>query len=204
MHACSAADMLSSPEILGLLGQAGADVYEVDDHRWNCLFKCVGTASNPWRSNEFEALRYLLTVFDNVFARDCRGRTIFDLLAGDSMYGQQSLGSYKQDLWYCALYRSQLPRRFTIPPPPPGPAFDSRYTIEHYRAMLYHESWDLGHQSGSPANLPLTVDNAPSERDWDTIPTVRGWNPSDLLMMEERLSQATYDFREYSDDEELA
>lgn len=190
MHACSMAYELMSPEILKVLVEAGVDIAEVDDEERNCLFQCVGSAMSPLRSDEFEALRYLLTVFDDIFARDIEGGTVFHLASNASIVGPLSTGSYKQDLWYCALYRSNVPLGVNIPPPPPGPLFSCWYTKEHYRALLYLESWDFESLTCSEADYPLINKDTLSKRDRETIPTLREWDPANLSMMEERLSRA--------------
>ena len=188
IHACSS---LTSSELLNVLVQAGVNIAEVDGAGRNCLFLCVQFASFMERSVEFEALRYLLTVFDDIFARDNQGCTIFDLITDDRT-DYHHTGSYRQDLWYCALYRSNIPLGINIPPPPRGPLSCCWYTKEHCRALLYLESWDFISLTCSEAEHPLINKDMLSKRDRETIPTLREWDPSKLSMMEERLGRARW------------
>lgn len=189
MHACSRVTSLSSPNILHVLVQAGAMVAEVDDEGFNCLFKCVTRASGPGISNEFEALRYLLTIFQDVFARDYRGRTIFDVVA-DPGRPDDFCGSYKQDLWCCALFRSGLARRFNIPLRPGRLIFDDLYRKDHYRALLYMDTWGIEGVEQPIPDFSLDDKDALSEEDREAAPGLREWNTSDLLVMEQRVRDA--------------
>lgn len=112
-----------------------------DPESWNCLFVCVLNAKQPRQSNELEALRFLLTRFTDINAKDASGRTISDHVvdADDSMEG-----AYQRDLWFCAMertgmlckleniqvLRSQKPR------------FNHRYTPLHLHALGYLDDWN--------------------------------------------------------------
>jgi len=193
MHACSEAATLASPKILEILVQAGAMIAEVDENGWNCLFKCVVLSARPRHSNEFEALRYLLTIFKDIFARDVKGRSIFDIVVNDETGRDDCYGSYRQDLWYCALYRSGLAQRSNIPLPPPGSLkLDTYYRPALYRTLLYLDTWNfpLRFDKTCVPNYCSVDKNALSLQERQAAPGLREWNPSDLVMMEERISQS--------------
>jgi hypothetical protein len=193
MRACSESGELASPKILQVLVQAGAMIAEVDKDGWNCLFNCVVCSTHPQRSNEFEALRYLLTIFRDIFAQDFKGRSIFDVLADNKPGRDARYGSYKQDLLYCALYRSGLAYRSHIPLPPPGRLrLDRDYRPSHYRALLYLDTWEtsiLDNKICVP-DYNLIDKKALSQQERQAAPGLVEWEPSDLTIMEERISQA--------------
>jgi hypothetical protein len=183
---------MPTPEALRILIEAGADVAEVDDRGCNCLFICVLKARIPDSSAEFSALRFLLTVFDDIFAREHTGWSLFDYMVYHELDSGES-GSYRRDLWYCALYRSKLCRRFSIPPPPLRIRFTSTYTICHYRALLYLNSWNFlyrlpNHQKFQNHYLVNQPSLTAGER--KQAPGYHEWNAADLLMMEQRGSVA--------------
>jgi hypothetical protein len=193
MYACSKAGLLASPKILKVLVQAGTMIAEVDEDGWNCLFHCAGLSGRHWQSNEFEALRYLFTIFEDIFARDLKGRTIFDVVADVKLNPKPLQGSYRQDLWYCALFRSGLARRSNIPLPPPGSLkFDKWYRPAHYRALLYLDTWEfpLGANKTCVPDYCSVDKKALSEQERHAAPGLSEWDPSDLLMMEERMRGA--------------
>ena len=150
------------------------------------MFKCVAGSRKPWSSKEFKALQYLLTVFDDVFAREKSGMNVFDMI-DDPTHWSLGVGSYQQDLWYCALYRAGLAGRFRLRPPISRPVFDLEYTIEHYCALLYLDNWEsspLGHLLAS-SRLPSS--DIMSQRERETAPGRSQWDPSDLRVMEDRI-----------------
>lgn len=192
--ACSEAGR-TTPKILQALVQAGAIIAEVDEVGWNCLFHCVLNSHMFWHSKEFEALKYLLNVFDDIFACDTGGLSIFDHVAQSRVHRREFFaghyGSYIQDLWYCALYRSGLSLRLKIPPPPLGPIFDECYTPRHYRALLYLNTWgSMDHDVSPPFDSVEQDAHIQAQR--DTAPGAGEWQTSDLLMMEERINSAIY------------
>lgn len=189
LHACSQARMLNSPKILQILVHAGANTAEICRYGWNCLFACILNSLEPSSSAEFEALQYLLTICDDIFARDDTGCSIFDHVDQDPRF-DMSIGSYKQDLWYCAIYRSGLAQIFEIPPPTWTPIFTSRYTIQHYRALLYLDTWNTDREVHRVPDYVLVDKDTLSEQDREAAPGLREWNISDLLLMEQRLSRA--------------
>jgi hypothetical protein len=102
-------------------------------------------------------------------------------------------GSYNQDLWYCILYRNGLARRFGVPLPPTPPVFNSQYTIQHYCALLYFNTWDFSNDWRQDVlNLPMLDGAFTCRKERETAPAYSEWNLSDLLMMEERLRWAGY------------
>lgn len=72
---------------------------------------------------DLKFLRRLLAIFDEIYALDATGNDMFayvnelrgwpDRHAAD--WGN-NYGSYRQDLWYCALARSKLDVRYNVQP----------------------------------------------------------------------------------------
>lgn len=192
MYTCSNVPFVDCPEILRLLVEAGWTVAEVDARGWNCLFSCVSVSCAPRSSKEFEALQYLLTLFGDIFARDETGMDIFDLVYHSTHCHISRNGSYQEHLWYCAFYRSGLALTCHIPTPPMPPVFSSGYNIQHYRALLYLDTWDFWDGVWCEKTLPLLNSYMISQLERQTCPAFGQWNPSDLLMMEERMSRAFF------------
>lgn len=142
MEACRQA-CKSAPSILQRLVDAGCDIAEKDDRGWNCLFHSVSESRQPEASYEFEELRYLLSIFDDIYARDAKGRTLFDHV--DESQGDIH-GSYRRDLWYSALERSGIDVSLHLVQHPRVPSYKMRkygeYTPEHYHALKHLQSWD--------------------------------------------------------------
>ena len=184
-RACRDARFLPSSEILRVLVNAGVDTDTVDEYDRNCLFDCTLRASDPQHHAEFTALRFLLTVFDDINARDCYDSTIFDLLLDADDYPDPDIGSYRHDLWYCALFRSGIALRLKIPPPTWKTTFAGEYKPKHYRALLYLDTWDFLRYRTQPIH-PLWRHFPSSAQERQQAPAFHQWNLSDLLMMEER------------------
>lgn len=184
--------MLTAPEILRLLVEAGVKVAELDDNGRNGLFNCVRKLGHPSISRDFEAVRYLLTLFDDIFACDNIGIDIFEMVQDRSCHNVWGIGSYSQDLWYCTLYRSGLARRYGISPPPTPLVFDSRYTIAHYCALLYLNTWDFSNWTREMISRPMHNGAFTCQEEREAAPAYSEWDPLDLLMMEERLRWAVH------------
>jgi hypothetical protein len=195
--------MLSSPKILQVLVEAGAKITDVNSHGSNCLFKCVMRAGIPSSSAEFEALQYLLTVFDDIFARDAYGEDLFKLAHYCTYHRPNRLGSYYEYLLYCALYRSGLALSDGIPPPPMRPLFSPEYTVQHYRALLYLDTWNYYCWHRHMRHLPLLNSDVIGQREREAVPSFGEWIPSHLLMMEERVSRAIYLTHDDDDEDEF-
>lgn len=176
----------SQIEILQLLATAGADIGETDEFGKNCLFLCACNAVSPNYHTEFKALSFLLTVFDDIYAQDRSGKTVFDALLDLGFDDSHSaLGSYRYDLWYCALYRSGLARRFDIPQPNSKTVFGAAYTVEHYRSLLYLDYWDLlTYFNLQNHHLASHFPSSAEER--EQAPAFAQWGLTDLIMMERR------------------
>lgn len=130
------------------LVNAGCDIAEKDDDGWNCLFHSVLSSDQPDASYEFERLQYLLSIFDDIYARDASGGTIFDHLGNYQQY--KLYGTYRRDLWYCALERAGIDVSSHLAQQPRVPSYriertpiySYRYTPEHYYALKHLRSWD--------------------------------------------------------------
>jgi hypothetical protein len=180
-YACQDAWGIPTPKVLQLLIEAGANAAEVDEDGNNCLFNCVLMARHPADSTELEALRFLLTVFDDIHARDSNGYSIFDSVMVQDWTSLPSTGSYQQDLWYCAIYRSGLSSRVEVPPPPSRPVFGARYELEDYLSLLYLDNWNIDWTHQLVRQYPLT------QQQREQAPAFCQWNAADLRMMEERV-----------------
>lgn len=128
-----------------MLRDAGCDVAETDDDGRNCLFHSVLGLEfrSPDFSYDFEQLVYLLSIFDDIHAKDAKGHTIFDHLKNKQ---DDSYGSYRRDLWYCALERAGIDVSSHLVRHPRVPSYTMRswvrYTPEHYHALKHLQSWN--------------------------------------------------------------
>jgi hypothetical protein len=186
-YACRIASWIPTPKALQILIEAGVDVAEVDEDGHNCLFNCVLMAQEPYRSGEIEVLRFLLTIFNDVFALDVNGYSIFDRVMVQTWNILPATGSYQQDLWYCALYRSGISSRIDITPPPPRPIFSKEYKLKHYCALLYLDTWAFGWKHRRYLDYPLVHRYPLSQQQREQAPAFCQWNAADLRMMEERV-----------------
>ena len=138
---------LVNTDILQRLVDTGVDVVEVDEHGWNCLFQCVAFASFPQSARELRALRSLLAVLDDVHATDIWGNDIFSYANEEKQWydypHEEDCGSYRQDLWYCALKRTGLDARYNIAPRARIARYTTLYTPKHYRALCHLDFWDV-------------------------------------------------------------
>lgn len=133
------------PDVLQRLIDTGADIAEVDNFGWNCLFQCVAFACFPGSAKEFKALRSLLAVFDDIRATDLLGIDIFSYVNEQEEWPillDPDDGSYGQDLWYCALKRSGLDARYDIAPCARIARYTSSYTPKHYLALCHLDFWN--------------------------------------------------------------
>jgi hypothetical protein len=100
-------------------------------------------------------------------------------------------GSYQQDLLYCALLRSGLYTQHDIPPLPAGPTFTPEYTPQHYRALLYLDSWDMI-TDPQILNHPLLSQDPLCDKERELAPAFHDWNIMDLSTMQRRSEFATF------------
>jgi hypothetical protein len=98
-------------------------------------------------SDDFERLQFLLTVFDDIYAQDNEGHTIFDFVDKErSEMG--SFDTYRRDLWYCALNRAAIDVSDHLTRHPRIAVYKTSehtfldYTPEHYHALKHLQSWD--------------------------------------------------------------
>jgi hypothetical protein len=189
----------------------GAEFATTNTNGWNALFLFVLAADSPSTGEELNITRILLPVVGDVFTQDCDSLTLFDRVqlkrpARSWMNDERSTkeynneaydtspkchGSYQQDLFYCAILRSGLCYLHDLPPLPAGPCFTRRYTPQHYRAMLYLNSWD---EKVDPTTFthPLLSQDSLRDEDRERDPALHEWNIRDLEVMEERLEFATF------------
>ena len=150
---------------LKLLRDVGCDFAETDDHGRNCLFYSVlwPEVRHPEYSFDLEKLVYLLSIFDDIHATDAEGYTIFDLLdtCQDDYYG-----SYRRDLWYCALGRAGIDVSPHLVQRPRVPSYTNRrsrqYTPEHYHALKHLQSWN---RENFRAQMDRLLEEIPLDKD---------------------------------------
>ena len=155
--ACKDSGLLN-PDTLQRMIDAGADTAEVDDLGRNCLFQCVAYASIPNSAKEFRALRSLLAVFDDIYATDIWGIDIFSYVNEEKRWidpQYRDFGSYRQDLWYCALKRSGLGARYDMAPCARIARYTPYYTPKHYLALCHLDSWNCDDFDGQVNHLLL-------------------------------------------------
>jgi hypothetical protein len=125
LNLCSGAALLDDLTLLQTFVDRGADATEVDDYAFNCLFVFMSRTKLPSTAQEYKALRRLLEIFKDIHALDAMGSDIFAYVNEvqdwpetytDPLSHIVDCGSYKQDLWYCALARSNLHDRHTVQP----------------------------------------------------------------------------------------
>jgi hypothetical protein len=146
-------------------------------------------------------------LFDDIFACDKTGLDIFDMVHYKTYRNVWCVGSYSQDLWYCALYKSGLAPALKrkIPTQSMPPVFNLTYTIKHYRALLYLNTWDVSSWDQDMVTRSLLNNDVICQNEREAAPSFGEWDPSDLMMMEERMSEAIYltvDDDDQEDDDE--
>jgi hypothetical protein len=143
LAACAFPSRFSTSALQRLI-DAGCDITERDEFGRNGLYLGVWASREPGTSYEFESLQYLLGVFDDVYATDHMGRTIFDRLDNFQHYDRR--GSYQRDLWYCALERAGIDVSSHLAQHPRVLSYKMgkhhEYTPEHYHALKHLQSWD--------------------------------------------------------------
>lgn len=144
MGACSGARE-SSPLVLQKLLDAGCDIAERSTDGFNCLFHSVMKAKFCSTSDELQRLQFLLSKFEDIYAKDAQGCTVFDRV--DTFTGKSG-GSYQRDLWYCALERAGIDVSLHTANHPRMAAYEAdvernfgKYTPEHYHALKHLQSW---------------------------------------------------------------
>ena len=166
LMACKKSRFLN-PYTLQRLIDAGADIAETDNLGWNCLFQCIAYASFPDSAQEFKALRGLLAIFDDIHATDNWGINIFSYVNEQEEWinrHYQDCGSYRQDLWYCALKRSGLDVRYDLAPCERIARYTRWYTPKHYLALCHLDFWTINDLNDQVDHLlleyPMTEEEA--------------------------------------------
>ncbi|KAM0723657.1 hypothetical protein Q7P37_000645 [Cladosporium fusiforme] len=142
LHACARMSDASAPvKTMQSLLSEWVNTAETDSDGWNCLFFCVHRASDPSVSCELEILQLLLDRFDDIHARDKSGVTLFDYVNDEMTYSMR--GSYRRDLWFCALERTGMLRGDEKRKIGSGkPRFTEDYTPLHSHALRFLDRWD--------------------------------------------------------------
>jgi len=125
----------------------GVNIRETDGYGFNCLFAFMSRAKKPSTAKEFRAIQYLLSIFDDIYALDATGNDVFTYVnehrdwPGSYTEPHNECGSYRQDLWYCALARSKLDIRHDVQPCNRLARYTEYYTPKHYLALCYLDDW---------------------------------------------------------------
>lgn len=136
------------PSLLQIFVDKGVNIRETDGYGFNCLFAFMSCARKPSTAKEFKALQYLLSIFDNIYALDATGNDVFtyanELREWPGSYTEPiyECGSYRQDLWYCALARSKLDIRHGVQPCNRLARYTQYYTPKHYLALCHLDDWN--------------------------------------------------------------
>jgi hypothetical protein len=148
---------LYDPSILQATAEKGADITEVDKYGFNCLFVFMSRVGEPGIAREYKALRCLLDIFNDIYALEATGNDIFayvnELRDWPTEYENPircEYGSYMQDLWYCALARSNLDIRHNVQPCNRLARYTRWYTPIHYSALCHLEDWDSFDEEKGP------------------------------------------------------
>jgi hypothetical protein len=151
LNLCSGAALLDDLTLLQTFVDRGADATEVDDYAFNCLFVFMSRTKLPSTAQEYKALRRLLEIFKDIHALDAMGSDIFAYVNEvqdwpetytDPLSHIVDCGSYKQDLWYCALAQSNLHDRHTVQPCNRLARYTESYTPKHYVALCHLDEWN--------------------------------------------------------------
>jgi hypothetical protein len=99
-------------------------------------------------ASEFKTLQCLLKIFHDIYALDAEGNDVFayvnELRDWPERFQRTDLdhGSYKQDLWYCALARNKLDVRYSVQPRKRLARYTQNYTPKNYYALCHLDDWD--------------------------------------------------------------
>ncbi|KAM0722308.1 hypothetical protein Q7P37_001749 [Cladosporium fusiforme] len=182
LNACRAHAYGSMPESLQMPLDAGCDVHETTKNYseypdgWNCLFLFTLHAYDPHDAEELGALQLLLRSSANVFAKDASELTVFDHVNALPM---DQYGSYRRDLWYCALQRESIDIGEYLEMYPRVPVYSAIYTPEHYRALCFLEDWIDDEDDGDDEVYGYNMEQQVSE-----ILNVHPWTEEESSAME--------------------
>jgi hypothetical protein len=182
LELCLSNGILEDPSILQAFADKGADISEVDNFGFNCLFVFMSRVEEPGIAQEFKALQYLLEIFNDIHALDATGNDIFayvnELRDWPKGYGSSwnDCGSYRQDLWYCALKRSKLDIRHNVPPCNRLARYTRSYTPKHYLTLCHLEDWNSWEEELFERQIqkllqehPLSEDEERIQREMDSL-----------------------------------
>lgn len=160
--------------ILQKLLDLGCKTSGVDPRGRNCLFRTILASRTPSGSRDFERLHFLLSVFGDIYAQDAKSRTIFDLVDGED---HDTFGSYRRDLWYCALERAAMDVSHHLSRHPRKSAYRSdglsSYTPEHHHALKHLQSWN---ESNFRSQMDCLLRDIPLEEgDAEKMERIRDW-----------------------------
>lgn len=189
------------PTLIRTFAEKGANVAEVNEDGFNCLFLLICGASEPHRAREYKALRHFLAVFDDIYALDAKGNDIFTYVnklqnwPGEVFHRFPDTGSYRQDLWYTALRGSELDIRYGVQPCTRIARYTTRYTPKHYLALCHLDDWDSYDETGFEREIgrvllehPLSEDEQRIQQELDAqnaILSIRGSEPESASSLED-------------------
>ena len=108
----------------------------------------MARVNSPEFEAELTSLLCLLAIFDDIYALDATGNDIFayvnEFRDWPAAYVTPDFdcGSYKQDLWYCALARKKLDIKYNIRPSKRLARYTKFYTPKHYLALCHLDHWN--------------------------------------------------------------
>jgi hypothetical protein len=175
----------------------------------------MSRVNQPYTAEEYKALRSLLDIFDDIHALDAAGN---DILAYVNKvhdwpieYGQQDrpwYGSYRQDLWYCALKRSKLDIRYNVQPCRRLAQYTRWYTPKHYLALCHLDHWNSFDEELFETQIqpvlqehPLSEDEIRIQEEFESLWELE--NESDSSP-EERIEQETETQSEWESDSDFS
>lgn len=177
LELCLGQAILHSPPILQAFADNGVDIAETDKNGFNCLFVFMSRAKEPDTAKESRALQRLLTIFDfhDIRALDSTGNDIFSYVNELQEWPETcersyfDCGSYKQDLWYCALNRSKLDVRYNIQPCGRLARYTEYYTPRHYLALCHLDEWDSWNKKAFEKQIQPVIQRYPLSEDEERI-----------------------------------
>lgn len=176
LEICMSPAVLHDPSLLQLFADKGSDITEVDEFGFNCLFVFMSRAHRPDTAQDYKALRCLLEIFKDIHALDATGNDIFayvnQLIEWPRDYiqaKQYGSGSYRQDLWYCALKRSKLDIRHNVQPCRRLAQYTRWYTPKHYLALYHLDEWNQWDEEGFERQMQPVLQEHPLSEDEERI-----------------------------------
>jgi hypothetical protein len=175
---CSGSAILEDTTLMQALIRKGVDITETDENGFNCLFMFMSRTNWPQTGKELEALRCLLAIFDDIHALDAMGNDVFAYVNEAQDWPERYKdplshifddGSYRQDLWYCALARSELDVCNSVQPCDRLARYTKLYTPKMYLALCHLDEWDTCDQDAFERQMQPVLQKYPLSEDEERI-----------------------------------